>query len=121
MTEATPERRVRSVPSTGARLCLMIATLFVVAAVYFLLTPVQIGAANGKTFDCGDAMNGPKSNFAQGVCGNSNKVAGYKATAWGAGALIVAVGGFLVFGMQRREEYVAGSARRELADDLTPS
>jgi len=113
MTEATPERRVRSVPSTGARLCLMIATLFVVAAVYFLLTPVQVSAANGKTFDCGDAMNGPKSSFARGVCGSSNKVAGYKATAMGASALVVAVGGFLVFGLTRREEYVAAPAPRE--------
>jgi len=116
MTDATPERRVRSVPSTGARLCLMIAALFVVAAVYFLLAPVQVAAANGKTFDCGDAMNGPKSSFAKGVCGSTNKVAGYKATAFGAGGIIVAVGGFLVFGMTRREEYVA-APRGALVND----
>ncbi|HEY3013961.1 MAG TPA: hypothetical protein VGJ41_02565 [Nocardioides sp.] len=112
MPEATPERRVRNVPSTGARLCLMIAALFVVAAVYFLLVPVQVTATAGKTFDCGNAMNGPKSSFAQGICGKSNKVNGYKAAATGVGALVTAVGGFLVFGMNRREEYVAAPAPR---------
>jgi len=116
MTDTARDRRVKSVPSTGARLCLLIAALFVVAAVYYVLAPVQVAAANGRDFDCGTVINGPKSGFAKGVCGAANDANASKATALGVSALIIAVGGFLVFGLERREEFIA-TPRRDVRGD----
>lgn len=114
MSEPELERRTTAMPSRGARLCLLIAGLFVVAAVYSLLAPIQVSAANGRQFDCGTAVNGPQSSFAQGICGSANDLNTARATALGVGALVIAVGGFLVFGFDRREQF---SPRRRRPDD----
>lgn len=110
MSDSAARRRVVTTPSTGAKLCLMIAVVVVVGAVYFLLAPVQVNSQSGRTFDCGSVMSGPSSAFAKGICGKANDLAGYRAAALGVGALIIGVGGFLVFGFERREERAGRTA-----------
>jgi hypothetical protein len=120
MSESDLESRIVARPSTGARLCLLVAALFIVAAAYALLAPIQVSASNGHQFDCGTAMNGPKSSFAQGICGSANDLSSARATALGVAALVTAVGGLLVFGFDRSEQSAKGvrrPSRREPADD----
>ena len=104
MSDSSARRRVVTSPSTGTKLCLLIAVVIAVGAVYFLLAPVQVNSQSGRTFDCGSVMSGPSSAFAKGICGKANDLAGYRAAALGVAALIIGVGGFLVFGFERREE-----------------
>lgn len=111
MSESAARRRVVSTPSTGAQLCVLIAVVVLVAAGYYLLTPVQVSSQNGRPFDCGTVMSGPSTQFAKGICGRANDVAGYRAAALGLAALVIGVGGFLVFGFGRREDLPARPAR----------
>jgi hypothetical protein len=98
------ERRVASVPSRGARLCLLIAALFVVACGYALLAPVRVPTSSGRLFDCGNAVNGPETTLGTSICGTANDSAAFRAGGLGVAALVVGVGGFLVFGLERREQ-----------------
>jgi len=116
VSDSAARRRVVSTPSAGARLCLLIAVVVAVAACYFLLAPVQVNAQSGRTFDCGSVMSGPSTAFAKGICGKAGDVAGYRAAALGVAALIIGVGGFLVFGFDRREDVPARSAPSQPAE-----
>lgn len=117
MSDTAARRRVVTTPSTGARLCLLIALLAAVGAGYFLLAPVQVHSQNGRSFDCGTVMSGPSSKFAEGVCGKANDLAGYRAAALGVAALLIGVGGFVVFGFDRR---VDGPLRAASAQPAEP-
>jgi hypothetical protein len=86
--------------------CLLVAALFVVLAGYFVMAPVQVQAGTGKTFDCGTAINGPKTEFARGLCGAAGDVNVGRAVASGVAALVVAVGGLVAFGFDRREDRI---------------
>jgi hypothetical protein len=110
VSDPAARRRIVSTPSTGARVCLLIAVVVAVAACYFLLAPVQVNAQSGRTFDCGTVMNGPSTAFAKGICGKANNLAGYRAASLAVMALFIGVGGFVVFGFQRREERAVRSA-----------
>src|SRR5689334_11505105 len=104
MSDATSERRTVTSPSRGLRLCLTIAALFRVATVYTLTAPIQVSTGSGKRFDCGTAINGPASTFAQGLCGEANHGAAVKAIALAVAALVIILGGLLTFGFDRREQ-----------------
>jgi hypothetical protein len=112
VADVESERRIRSVPTTGARLSLLMAALMAALCVYFFLAPISVSAANGRAFDCGNAVNGPRTDFARGVCGNAGSQAVAKATVSGAMAVLLAVGGFLVFGVERREELAPRGRQR---------
>jgi hypothetical protein len=111
------ERRTTSVPTIGLRVSLTAAVLLVVWTVYFLLSPVHVTTPNGRPFDCGSVVSGPKSSFARGVCGSAPDGARDKAIALGVSALVVAVGGFLTFGMRTSESWARPSTRRRREDD----
>lgn len=114
MEEEAPETRETLSPSVGAKLCLMVAVLFAIAAGYFLLSPVQVTTSSGQAFGCGTALDGPKTQFAVGICGSANTAAKDKAIAIGLGAAVVGVGGLLVFGPSRRTHTAVPSGRRRI-------
>jgi hypothetical protein len=99
----SPTRLVR-VPTLGSKLSVLAALLLLVLAVYFLLSPAQVQARGGRNFDCGSAISGPATAFAEGICGSANDVQRAKAYASGAAALLVGVGGVVCFGFQSRRE-----------------
>lgn len=114
------EHSTMSVPSTGARLCLLIAALMAIFTVYLLTSPVLVNTKKVAGFDCGTVLQGPKTNFARGICGKANAIKKDQAVAMGVGALTTAVGGFLVFGMstrQRRRTDHEGERRRRARHD----
>lgn len=103
-TAAELERRVVRSPRVGARVCLLLAALMLVATGFFLTTPLRVTVANGQSWDCGSALSQPRDAFGKGLCGDVNDIAMSKAIAWAIGALITAAGGYLVFGAERRVE-----------------
>jgi len=109
--EAVENREMLS-PSVGAKLCLMVAALFAVAGGYFLLSPVQVTTATGQAFGCGSALDGPKTQFAVGICGSANEAARDRAIAAGVSAVVVGIGGLLVFAPSRRTQVAAAGGRR---------
>ena len=104
MSEPIRARRTVASPSTGFRAMLLLGVLLVMWGVYFLLAPVQAPASGGRMFECGTALSGPSSEFGKGVCGSANKANATKASFLAVSGLVVWVGGFLTFGMVRREE-----------------
>ena len=120
MSDVSRDRRVVSVPSTGFRAMLLLGVLLVIWGVYFLLAPIQAPGANGRMFECGTALSGPSSQFGRGVCGSANKTNTTKASFLAVGGLAVWVGGFLTFGMTRREESVTPVRTREPRTPRTP-
>lgn len=117
MVEEAVETRIKSSPSVGAKISLLIAALFVVAAAYQMVVPQSVVAGAGR-FDCRSAIQGPRTELAKSTCGGAYQVATVKAIALGAAAVVTAVGGFLVFGVVRREEQVR--VRRYDDDLATP-
>jgi hypothetical protein len=100
------QTRLVRVPTLGSKLSVLAALLLLVVAVYFLLSPAQVRAKGGPTFDCGTAVSGPTTLFAKGICGSANDARRAKAYAGGAAALLVGVGGVVCFGFQSRRETV---------------
>jgi hypothetical protein len=96
--------RLVRVPTLGSKLSVLAALLLLVLAVYFLLSPAQVRARGGRAFDCGTAVSGPDTAFAEGICGSANDARRAMAYASGAAALLVGVGGVVCFGFQSRRE-----------------
>lgn len=114
--ERSESGREVSVPALGTRVCLLVAGLFVVLAVYLLLAPLQVVTAQGNRFDCGSAINGPDTKFASGICGSTNSIRTAQATAAGVAALVLAGGGFLAFGTVRRTQAAPRRVRSSEGD-----
>ena len=108
--------RLVRVPTLGSKLSVLAALLLLVLAVYFLLSPAQVRAKGGRAFDCGTAVSGPATSFAEGICGGANEARRAKAYAGGAAALLVGVGGVVCFGFQSRRETARLPAREMDAD-----
>jgi hypothetical protein len=108
--------RLVRVPTLGSKLSILAALLLLVLAVYFLLSPAQVRARGGRAFDCGTAVSGPATSFAEGICGGANEARRAKAYAGGAAALLVGVGGVVCFGFQSRRETARLPAREPDAD-----
>jgi nicotinamide riboside transporter PnuC len=99
-----PESRTVASPTTGSRLCLLVAALTLLLAVYWLVAPITIHTTTGRLFDCGNAITGPKSDFARGLCGQAPRGERAKAIAAAVVALGIAVGGLAMFGFTRRQQ-----------------
>lgn len=111
MVEEAVETRIKSSPSVGAKISLLIAGLFVVMAVYSVVVPLSVPIANGGKFDCRSAIEGPRTELAKSTCGNVYRVGVTRGIAWAAGGVLVAAGGFVAFGLVRRKEYVRVSSQ----------
>lgn len=116
LAPANRERRTVHIPSTGARVCLLLAALLLVAAAYFVFTPLMVTTASGSSWNCGSALNPPTDDFGAGLCGQLNSSFLARAIASGAAALVTGIGGFLLFGSNARPE-----VRRIAAEQADPS
>jgi hypothetical protein len=90
--------RVARRPRTGAKVCLIISALFVVAGVYALVVPVNMPTDQG-VFGCGSGLNPPTDRFAVGVCQDLSVIQQVRAAALGLAALVVAGLGLVLFGV----------------------
>ncbi|MEZ5092422.1 hypothetical protein [Nocardioides sp.] len=117
MSEVVTETRITSRPSLGAKVCLVVAGLFLVAAAYQMLVPLSVTVGNGGRFECRSAAQGPRTQLAKSTCGDIYRVAEARAAAFTAAALVTAVGGFLTFGLVRRREDAVPAPAGETVDE----
>lgn len=117
---AMPETPLRSRPSTqlstGTKVCLIIAAVFLVSALYNLVVPINIPATQG-VFGCGSAMQPPTDPFAVGVCQDLAVIQQIRAGALAVAALAVAALGFIFFGATRIARPAHGHEIDPAADD----
>jgi hypothetical protein len=84
--------------AVGTRICLLLAALAVVMAVYLLVSPLERPTSQGPPFHCGTALTSPSGGFADAVCGDINLRRQLQAGAFVVAAIVLAGGGWLAFG-----------------------
>jgi hypothetical protein len=104
MSEQRSTSRTVFVLTRGARGCLLLATLVLLLGAYLLVSPIDIQSPQGPMFACGSGLQPPTDQFQKNVCGRLNERRQVQAGFLGGAAVILAVGGLLVFGSSRREE-----------------
>lgn len=87
-------------PRSGAKICLIVAALLVVAGLYALVVPINMPTAQG-VFGCGSGVRPPTDPFALGVCQDLATIQQLRAGGLGLGALLVGGLGLLLFGVDR--------------------
>src|SRR4051812_24610038 len=89
----------------GTRICLLLAALAVLMAIYLLISPLERPTSQGPPFDCGTALVPASGGFADAVCGDINLRRQLQSGAFGVAALVLGGGGVLAFGpaWRRRE------------------
>jgi hypothetical protein len=116
MSDQRPVGRTVLVLTRGARACLLIAVLLLVTGAYRMVAPIDIQTTQGPMFSCGSGLRPPTDAFQKNVCGRLSQGRQVEAGFLAGGAVIVAVGGLLVFGSSRREE----RARLAVEDGESP-
>jgi hypothetical protein len=104
MSDQRPLGRTVFVLSRGARACLLAALLLLVVAVFRLVAPIDIQTSQGPIFACGSGLRPPSEAFQKNVCGRLSQGRQVEAGFLAGGAVILALGGLLVFGSSRRDE-----------------
>jgi hypothetical protein len=104
MSDQRPVGRTVFVLTRGARACLLLGLLVLVLAAYRMVAPIDIQSPQGPVFACGSGLRPPTDQFQKNVCGRLSERRQLDAGFLAGGAVIVAVGGLLVFGSSRREE-----------------
>ena len=94
---------VRWVPRLPTKISLLVALSLVTVAVYYLWAPVFMDTASGW-FPCGSVMASPEDEFTSNICRSATDVNKFKAFVVGALAVVVGVGGVLLFGGDKRVE-----------------
>ena len=92
-----PRSGTRGQP-VGTRICLLLAALALLMAVYLLVSPLERPTAQGPPFDCGTAAAPASGPFARAVCGDINLRRQLQSGAFGVAAIVLAGGGWLAFG-----------------------
>ena len=110
MSDQRPVGRTVFVLTRGARACLLVGLLLLVLAAYRMVAPIDIQSPQGPMFACGSGLRPPTDQFQKNVCGRLSQHRQLDAGFLAGGALIVAVGGLLVFGSSRREERARAAA-----------
>ena len=82
----------------------MVGLLFAVVAGYLYFVPIQFDTKDGGPFKCGSAAQPVTDTFAHNVCGDRNTINRDRAFAFGAMAVVIALGGAVAFGTRHREE-----------------
>lgn len=98
-----PRSGTRGQPA-GTRICLLLAALAVVGAIYLLISPLERPTTQGPPFDCGSALMPAGGGFADAVCGDINLRRQLQTGALGLSALVLAGGGLLAFGPAWRRD-----------------
>lgn len=111
----TPPRQAHTVVSLslGARICILVGALFLTFAAYLFWGPLGHGVSNGFPAKCGSAAKPPRDTLGKAVCGSVNAERRAQAVAALAGAVVVAGGGLIAFGVRREptEESDAATPR----------
>lgn len=107
--DATGETRTVTRLSLGAKVCLVIASLFLIAAGYRYFVPIDIPATQG-VFGCGSAAQPPSTDFARGTCASLPGVNALQALLLLIGAVVVGGAGFTLFGTTKHREWRVASA-----------
>ncbi|HST67004.1 MAG TPA: hypothetical protein VLM05_17620 [Mycobacteriales bacterium] len=100
----------------GARVCLLISLLLLVFAAFRMVAPIDIQTTQGPMFACGSGLRPPTDAFQKNVCGRLSQGRQVEAGFEVGGAVLLALGGLLVFGSSRREE----RARQAAEDGESP-
>lgn len=117
MTSPAPETRTVTRLRTGTKLALLLALLLLTAAAYYYFVPAVTRTSQGSAFACGSAASPPSEDFPKNVCGPLTDIYRDRALALLAGALLSALGGFLIFGTDRQQQ--VRRAPRESGDETT--
>jgi hypothetical protein len=104
MSDQRPLGRTVFVLTRGARACLLIALLLLVVGAFRLVAPIDIQTSQGPMFACGSGLQPPTEAFQKNVCGRLSQGRQVEAGFLAGGALVLALGGLLVFGSSRRDE-----------------
>lgn len=107
---------VRWVPRLPTKVSLLVALSLVTVAVYYLWAPVFMDTASGW-FPCGSVMANPEDEFTSNICRTATDVNKYKAFAAGALAVVVGVGGILLFGGDKLAQSRRAPRRAPRRDD----
>lgn len=103
--------------SRGARACLLAAVLVLLVAAYRFLAPIDIPTREGPMFRCGTAASPPAEEFPRSVCGRLATDRLMQAAFLAGGAVVLGLGGLVVFGAARRTEEIPTPAGRHHPDD----
>lgn len=98
-------------------MALIVATCFLAVAAYYFLTPTNFLGKDGGMFGCGSPMSPNTSGLAKGQCGILEEVARNRSFLFLALALITALLGFLLFGVDSAHQTRATRSRLEDEDD----
>jgi hypothetical protein len=82
----------------------LVGVLLLIVAGFLLLVPLEKPSNTGAPFRCGTALDPANGQFAETVCGGLNQKFRLAAGSFGLAAIVVGVGGALVFGSVRRRE-----------------
>jgi hypothetical protein len=110
MSDQRPVGRTVFVLTRGARACLLVGLLLLVLAAYRMVAPIDIQSPQGPMFACGSGLRPPTDQFQKNVCGRLSEHRQLDAGFLAGGALVVAVGGLVVFGSSRRQERTGAAA-----------
>ena len=104
MSDQRPLGRTVFVLTRGARACLLIALLLLVFGAFRMVAPIDIQTTQGPMFACGSGLRPPTDAFQKNVCGRLSQGRQVEVGFEAGGAVLIALGGLLVFGSSRREE-----------------
>lgn len=88
-------------------LVLLVAALFLVAAVYYYFVPVHVSSKEG-VFGCGSGSNPPSANkdgFQYGACQKTAVVNQFRTYAFLAAAVLTALAGYMLFRAPRTDDW----------------
>lgn len=86
---------------TGTKVCILLALTAVAVAVYFYVVPMTVRTQTGAVFSCGSASSPPSEDFQRNVCENLTDISLFRSYLFLALAVISAVVGTLLFGVDR--------------------
>lgn len=103
MTEEHPAPQHRTVFSLsyGARICLLLGALLLLASGYLFWSPIGTSVPDAFPASCGSAASPPRDSLGKAVCGSLNEQREAQAAAALGAAVVVILGGLLAFGVKR--------------------
>lgn len=103
----------------GAKIAILVAIPFVLFGLYLLFAPISdLRTTSGAVFNCGSAINPASDKWHSNICGDINRNYLFKGMASVLSGLLIAGGGFFLFGSSEEEnEYEAARPVTRADDD----